>query len=338
MRKETLSDALPPTDAQTSRTASAKSLGATPAAVPIFDEDWWLDASAPGAWDRARVEWDGVVVGDMAFHVRRRWGLTYIAMPHLTRSMSPRLYPPPAKAATRDMLNHTIVSELVQKLPRYDRFERTLEPGCASVQGFVHANLAVTHMYTFRSKPGDGPDTMLPQMHQEARRAINKAQRECTIERSTDLDRFIRLHRGSYGTGTHVDYETLERIFAAALSRGQVEILFARSDGPTDCAAMILLWDSTTLYTWLLARDRVQNHVGASSLLTFEAMKTAHRLGRVIDLDGYVTPAVGSFLAKFGLQPVVRPYVNGSSRVWQALRCVTGIARPARRDRHFRVA
>jgi hypothetical protein len=101
---------------------------------------------------------------------------------------------------------------------------------------------------------------------------------------------------------------------------------------------MILLWDSGALYTWLLARDRVQNHVGVSSILTFEAMKTAHRLGRILDLDGYITPAVGTFLTKFGLQPVVRPYVNGSSRVWQALRCATGLANPARLDRHFRVA
>lgn len=333
-----MADALPEFDAQALRPVPAISQRKSKASVSIFDEDWWLDAAVPGAWDRARVEWDGTEVGAMAFHVRRRWGLTYIAMPHLTRCMSPRLYPPPAKANTRDMLNHTIVSELMQKLPRYDRFERSLDPGCASVQGFVHANLAVTHMFTFRSKPGDGPETMLPHMHQEARRAINKAQRECSIERSTDLGRFIRLHRGSYGTGTQVDYGTLERIFAAALGRGQVEIVFACSGGSTDSAAMILLWDSTTLYTWLLARDRVQNHVGASSLLTFEAMKTAHRLGCILDLDGYVAPAVGSFLAKFGLQPIVRPYVNGSSRVWQALRCVTGIARPTRRDRHFRVA
>jgi hypothetical protein len=307
-------------------------------ALSIFDEDWWLDASAPGAWDRERVEWDGVAVGDMAFHVKRRWGLTYIAMPHLTRTMSPRLYPPPSKTVTRDMLNQTIVSELVQKLPRHDRFERSLEPGCASVQGFVHANLAVTHMYTFRSSPGDGPEKMLQQMHQEARRAINKAQRECSIEHSMDLDRFIRLHRQSYGKGTLVHYDILERIFSAAASRGQIEIVFARLNGSADVAAMVLLWDDTAMYTWLLARDRVQNHVGATSLLTFEAMKSAHRIGRIVDLDGYVTPAVGVFLAKFGLQPVVRPYVNGSSRVWQTLRCATGIIKPARKDRHFRVA
>ena len=101
---------------------------------------------------------------------------------------------------------------------------------------------------------------------------------------------------------------------------------------------MILIWDSRVLYTWLLARDRVQNHVGVSSLLTYEAMKTAYTLGRIVDLDGYITPAVGAFLTKFVLPPVVRPYVNGSSRLWQVLRCATGVVKPARRDRHYRVA
>ena len=331
-------DTLPETNSRVVQSSPTKLPHKAEVSVSIFDEDWWLDSAAPGAWDRARVEWDGVAVGSMAFHVQRRWGLTYVAMPHLTRSMSPRLYPPPAKAATRDLLNHAIVSELMQKLPRYDRFERSLEPGCASVQGFVHANLAVTHMFTFRSTPKDDPKSILADMHQEARRAINKARRECSIDRSMDLDRFIRLHRQSYGTGTLVDYETLQRIFSAAAARGQAEIVFASLSGSVDSAAMFLLWDAEAVYTWLIARDRVQNHVGASSLLTFEAVNTAHQLGRILDLDGYITPGVGSFLAKFGLQPIVRPYVNDSSRVWQALRCVTGIARPKRQDRHFRVA
>lgn len=331
-------DALTEMDLRAGCSAPTTSPPAMRTPSSIFNEDWWLDASVPGAWDRATVVWDGALVGDMTFHVKRRWGLTYIAMPHLTRTMSPRLYAPPVKTVTREILNHAIVAELVQKLPRHDRFERSLDPGCASVQGFVHANMAVTHMFTFRSRPGDRPESILPQMHQEARRAINKAQRECSIERSVDLDRFIRLHRQSYGEGTLVDYDTLGRLFGAAATRGQAEIVFARLNGSVDSAAMILLWDTGTLYTWLLARDRVQNHVGVTSLLTFEAIKTAHQLGRVLDLDGYVTPAVGTFLAKFGLQPVVRPYVNGSSRVWQALRCVTGLARPARRDRHFRVS
>jgi hypothetical protein len=309
----------------------------TKQATVIFDEDWWLDAAAPGAWDRARVEWDGELVGEMAFHVKRRWGLTYLRMPHLTRTMSPSLYAPPGKAVTRDINNQTIVGELLRKLPRYDRFERALSPACPSVPGFVHAHLAVTHMFTFRSQPGEGPEEMLKLAHGEARRAINKAQRECSVERGMDLDRFIRLHHQSYGEETLVDYVILRRLFEATSSRGQAEIVFIRLNGVADTAAMILIWDSRVTYTWLLARDAKENYVGATSLLTFEAMRTAHRLGCILDLDGYVSPKVGAFLMKFGLPAIARPYVNSSSVLWKGLRAATTLISPKRPDRHFRV-
>ena len=306
-------------------------------ASAVFDEDWWLEAAAPGAWDRARVVWDGELVGEMAFHVRRRWGLTYLRMPHLTRTMSPRLYAPPGKAVTRDINNVAIVAELLKKLPPHDRFERALNPGCSSVPGFVHAHLAATHMFTFRSAPGDGPEAMLKLAHGEARRAINKAQRDCEVERSMDLDRFIKLHHQSYGDETLVDYVILRRLFEAAAAKGQAEIVFVRLNGAADTAAMIVVWDRQAAYTWLLARDAKQNYVGATSLLTFEAMRTAHRLGCMLDLDGYVNPKVGAFLMKFGLPAVARPYINSSSALWKGLRAATTLLNPLRPDRHFRV-
>jgi hypothetical protein len=76
--------------------------------------------------------------------------------------------------------------------------------------------------------------------------------------------------------------------------------------------------------------------VGATSLLTFEVMRTAERLGRILDLDGYVSPKVGAFLMKFGLQPAVRPYVNASGRMRQLYRAATTLIKPNRSDKHFR--
>jgi hypothetical protein len=134
-----------------------------------------------------------------------------------------------------------------------------------------------------------------------------------------------------------VNYPTLQRLFEAAARKGQAEIVFARLGGEQDTAAMILVWDAQAVYTWLLARDAVQNYVGASSLLTVEAMRTAERLGRILDLDGYIRPEVGVFLMKFGLQPVVRPFVNHSSRLWYASRALTTLIKPNRFDRHYRV-
>jgi hypothetical protein len=304
----------------------------------IFDEDWWLDAACPGAWDRIQVSWDGALVGEMSFHIKRRWGLSYISMPHLTRTMSPLLSPPSHKPVSRTIECQTIVGELLSQLPRHDRFERALNPDCPSVQGFAHANFAVTHMFTFRSRPGDGPETLLQNAHQKTRRIISRAQRECSVERSAEILRFIALHRKSYGEDSLVNYAVLQRIFESALSRQQTEIIFVRTEDQVDTAAIILIWDHETVYYWLVARDRKTNYIGANSLLVFEAMRTASRLGLRLDLDGYVKPAVGAFLTKFGLTPCVRPYVNGGSGLWQALRATTSFFNRDRPDRFFRVS
>lgn len=303
----------------------------------IFDEDWWLDAAAPGAWDRARVEWDGQVVGDMAYAVRRRRLFTYIAMPHLTRTMSPRLAPPPDKPARQRVHNLVIMDQLLRQLPKHDRFERALDVGCPSVQGFIHAGFPVTHGVTLRTPAGVSPQEMLSSAHRKTRQAIVRGGRECSVQHSGDLDRFIRCHRRAYGRETSVDYAALARIFEAARSRRAADIIFLEAAGD-DVAALILVWDSRMAYTWVIARDEQRNLTGGFNLLMYEAALAAWRLDRILDVDGYARPAVGAFLTKFGFEVETRPFVNGSSSLWRCYHLARTLIKRDRYDRAFRVA
>ena len=317
-------------------TPDAPPLPSSGASRCIFDEDWWLDAAAPGGWDRARVEWDGEVVGDMAYAVHRRRLFTYIAMPHLTRTMSPRLAPPPDKPARERVHRLAIMEELLRQLPRHDRFERALDVGCPSVQGFIHAGFPVTHAVTLRTPAGVSPQDMLASAHRKTRQAIVRGGRECSVQHSGDLDRFIRFHRRAYGGETSVDYTALARIFEAARSRRVAEIIFLEAAGE-DIAAFILVWDSRMAYTWVIARDEKRNATGAFNLLMYEAALAAWRLDRILDVDGYVRPAVGAFLTKFGFDVEMRPFVNGSSPLWRCYHLATTLIRSDRYDRSFRI-
>ena len=65
----------------------------------IYDQDWWLDAAAPGRWQRVEVHWDKVLVGSLSFAVARRLGLRFIELPPLTRTASPWLHTPESAPA-----------------------------------------------------------------------------------------------------------------------------------------------------------------------------------------------------------------------------------------------
>lgn len=301
----------------------------------IFDQDWWLDAACPGAWDRVRVHWDGREVGAMAFHVQRKGVFTYVTMPPLTRSMSPLLDPPASGGASHFIQQQAIVCELFEKLPKHDRFERTLEIGCPSVQGFTHAGLAVTHVFTLRSTPGDDVSGLLRRARPKTRRMVQRAQRACEVECNVDIDRFIALHRIFHASRNYIDHEVLRRIFEAAASRGQAEIVFVREDG-VDAAALILVRDSQATYCWMAARNPHVGDGSANRLAFVEALRSARMHGTVLDVDGYSRPEVGVMLMKLGFQPVHRPCVNGSSLRWLCYWTVRTLARRHHRStRHY---
>lgn len=303
----------------------------------IFGEDWWFDAAAPGAWERVTVARDGVPVGEMSFVRSRRMGMTFLGMPAMTRTVSPKLRLSNGKPVTRRVNAVSIIAELVEKLPPHDRFETMLAPNCPSVQGFLHCDFAVTHTYTYRSPLGLGPKGLMAAAHQKTRNVIVKARETLEIERSSDLERFIRLHAARFGADNLVDYAVLRRVYAAAHQRGQAEIVFARREGLGDVAAVILLSDQDAVYFWTAARHALHPSGGANSLLIFEAMKIADTKNVQLDLDGYASAQGSVFLMKFGLQPVVRPFVNRSNRLWKCAHLANMLLRPNREDRHYRV-
>src|SRR5438445_8943831 len=59
----------------------------------IFQQPWWLDAVAPGAWDEVTIEKGGQLVARLPYVVKKHLGFTLISMPPLTQTLGPWLLP-----------------------------------------------------------------------------------------------------------------------------------------------------------------------------------------------------------------------------------------------------
>ena len=71
----------------------------TPCAHALFQQPWWLDAVAPGAWDAAIVTKDGEIVGRLPYVRMRRFGLTILGQPLLTQFLGPWIKPGTGKSS-----------------------------------------------------------------------------------------------------------------------------------------------------------------------------------------------------------------------------------------------
>jgi len=230
------------------------------------------------------------------------------------------LHPPGKKAVSRLQQQVSLLTELRKKLPRHDRMELCLPPESDLPFAFVECGFRATQTFTFRSDPYAAGDPWL-EMEQKTRNVVQSAQKRFSIEEHADIERFIRLSRKERASGQgedRCDYPATARLFEAAHARHQAVILSAMNDRSEEAAAAILVWDEHVVYYWLSVRD-AQLSRGANSLLLWSAYRLAQKSRKIFDLDGFITPQNGMFLARFGFQPVARTFVSYSTPVWQAL-------------------
>jgi len=285
----------------------------------LFDEPWWFDAACPGAWDMCEIRRDNRLVASFAFHTFKKLGFRYIDMPGLTRTLEPHLYTNATKRVTVLQNNVSLLSDLLQALPQHDRFEICLPPETELALPFNLLGYRTTSTFSYRSA-GKSVQVLWENMEQKTRNVVNAALRQFRVDFHHDFDRYLRLCHKSIKAqrGDKSDYATIQRIFEACAERYQTLIITAVSNDKQDVASAILVWDSTVVYFWQSTRDSTSGN-SANSLLIWKSLEFATIMGRQFDLDGFISPQNGLFLAKFGLEPVVRPYVSNVNPLWNGL-------------------
>lgn len=304
----------------------------------IFEEHWWFDAACPGAWDICEVHRDNRLVGSMAFTRFRKFGFRHIQMPKLTRTLQPYIDAPGTKAVSRLQNQVSILTELLESLPEFDRFELCLPPETELALPFTLAGFTNTATFTYRCTSEAGNEAWA-NMEQKTRNTVASARKRFHVEFHSNLDRYFRLSRRSYMASDEVDrtdYEALTRLFDACFQRRQAIILTASDAAQQDVASAILVWDATTLYLWQTVRERENSGNGGISLLIWEASKFASEIGCVFDLDGFITRQSGLFLARFGFQPAVRTYVRNVNPLWNGFYGLKQMFQPVTKEISYR--
>jgi hypothetical protein len=185
--------------------ATRRPMGTEPLCDSIFEQHWWFDAAVPGNWDVCEVHRDNVVVGSLAYTSFRKLGFRHIQMPSMTRTLQPRIIAPGTKAVSRLQNQVSILTELVGRLPDFDRFEICLPPESELALPFTLAGFSNTATFTYRCVAEKGSDPWLA-MEQKTRNTVATAKkrfRSSSITTSTGI-LLYRAHRFHTRTRTTV--------------------------------------------------------------------------------------------------------------------------------------
>jgi GNAT acetyltransferase-like protein len=290
-------------------TASVPPSDSVPWVNSVFEQPWWLDCVAAGAWSEAIVRRGEEVVARLPYAHRRRLGLSMIIQPTFTQTLGPWFAPMEGKYARRLETEKKLLGELIEMLPPFDIFRMCFAPSLTNWLPFYWAGFQTTVCYTYRIEDLTDLDRVQAEFQEHVRRGIRKAQRTVEVDHDFPLDELLRLDSDTYarqGLKLPHSYDVLRRLDAACAQRGTRRILGAvDADGRTH-AALYVAWDERTLYALMSGRDPEFQAFGANTLLYWEAIRLAAGVSRVFDFEGSMVEPIEHYFRGFGGRQV--PY------------------------------
>ena len=275
----------------------------TPCAHALFQQPWWLDAVAPGAWDAAIVTKDGEIVGRLPYVRMRRFGLTILGQPLLTQFLGPWIKPGTGKAHTQLDREHEIMRDLIAALPRHDVFMQECHHSITNCLPFYWQGFSESVRYTYILDELDDLDAIWAGFRKTVRTHIRRAEQEVVIRAIDDVEPFIALNRMSYERQRITmpySAELIRRLDAACSARGVRRILLAEGADGTPHAAVYVVWDAESAYSLMSGNNPHLRSSGAISLLRWEAIKFARQVTRRFDFEGSMLQPVERFFRTFG--------------------------------------
>jgi lipid II:glycine glycyltransferase (peptidoglycan interpeptide bridge formation enzyme) len=277
----------------------------------IFQEDWWLEAVAPGAW-QAIVVGNGREIQARLPYVHTR-GLLFstIRHPKLTHFMGPWYRPTGGKRTSALGREKELANELFAQLPSCDFFSMNFHPDITNWLPYYWMGFEPVPRVAYMLDRIGTEAELWEGLQPNIRREIKKAEKRLEVVRSDDVDLLVELTRKTFDR-QHMQLpyspQTLHRVNTACVARNARQIYFARDEQQRVHAAMYTVFDDRCAHYLLGGADAALRNSGASSLLVWNALLDAAKTSAGFNFSGSIHEDIEHFLRAFGGQQ--KTYMN----------------------------
>ena len=299
--------------------------------ISLFHEPWWLSATTGGRFEEAIVKQGEDVVGRLPYVIQKNGPFQAVRMPPFTHMLGPVINPGEGKPQTRLQRRISITRALIDQLPNHSYFHQHLDPslddGLAIADGlaFQECKFEVMHQYTFEVDCRRNIEELSSALYLKTRQHIRRAEKQHEVRSVDDPNLFIDFYLKNlqaWGRKNRVDFRQFPTLFAQSQEHKSGMILRAFDHTGAPVAMTYLVWGHGIMYYLLSTRSFETADSGAVSLLIWSAIKHAHGLGLLFDLDGVYSSGTAKFLSNFGGNIKTRLLVRRSSAHYGALQYV----------------
>jgi hypothetical protein len=276
--------------------------------ISLFHEPWWLFAVTKGHFEECVVRQGSEIIGRLPYVTMRRGPFSALRMPPLTHMLGPVIEAGDGKPQTRLARRLSVARSLIDQLPSNSFFHQHLDPsldnGLAVADGlaFQERDFGVSIQYTFEIDCRRSVDEMWMALYLKTRQHVRRAEKTYLVRAVDDPQVFVEFYLKNieaWGRKNRINFSTFPAVFSESREHECGMILGAFQNG-VPIAMTYLVWGHGTMYYLLSSRTLETQDHGAVSLLIWTAMKEAHELGLILDLDGVYSNGTVRFLSNFG--------------------------------------
>lgn len=283
--------------------------------VPIFMQNWWLDAVCREGWSVALAyNGKGEIEAALAFAKRKKWGLTTLSEPVLTPFCGVWFRQKTFKKRYEKIVyEKKNVQKTIEQLPFAHRYSFRLTPFLTDWQPFYWAGWRQETRYTYRLNI-ENLTTVFENFNDNTKRNIRKAAQNFTIQSGSNFDKFLEINDLTYkrqNIPQPIPLQTWQAVERVLSEKSRRRIFFAQTTEGAVEAAIYVIFDNETAYYLAGGATDAGRSRGAMHGLLARAIEEASVTGcTVFDFEGSMLQGVEPFFRGFGgeLTPYFRVY------------------------------
>lgn len=273
----------------------------------IFEQPWWLEAIAPGAWDVIEVKHNEECVCRLSYVHMRQYGIKCIGTPGMSMFSGPWIRETGGKAVTYLGYKKEVLTEMIDMLPK-GNISISLAPEQNYYLPFLWKGFKIVPRFTYRIWDTSNLDTVWNNFDKSARKAIKKGNDLLKLRTDMPIEVLFDLEDKTYarqGRKNPTDKDQLRRVYNACLKHDAGVLMCAVDDADRVHTATLYVYDDNTLYAIHGGSDPKLRESQADSYLIWKGLELASQRKLAFDFEGSSIEGIEKYFRSFGGEPLI---------------------------------
>ncbi|MDR3156981.1 MAG: hypothetical protein LBT69_03605 [Lactobacillales bacterium] len=276
--------------------------------IPIFSKYWWMDTvCGSDNWDVWIYEKSGTVFAVMPYYWEQRGKYKYITRPVLTQNNGIIFFYPSNQKYTRRLsFEEEIINSAVEFIDNLDVdvYEQQYRYTFDNFVPFYWNNFSALTRYTFVIEDTTDIEKIFNNFDSKMKNCVRKGRKETSVFiDDISIDDFYSEHKKIYlkqSMECPISYDLWFRLYRVCKEYNCCKILCARDNNDNVHSILFMIWDSESVYLLLGGSMPQFSWSNSYSMLIFESIKMASKMGLAYDFEGSVISKINRSYREFG--------------------------------------